>query len=61
MLAGLRRLKSKGSELAELTVDCENKAARTLCGSLGLEIRTGPSSYDSYEKVLKSEPAAKGG
>jgi len=39
VLAGLVRLKSKGLQVAELTVDSENKAARALYRSMGFEVR----------------------
>lgn len=49
-LAGLARLKSKGLQVAELTVDSENKAARSLYRSIGFEVQ---KSSLWYEKVLK--------
>jgi mycothiol synthase len=41
MVAGLDRLTSKGLAIAELTVDSENKAARSLYQSLGFEVQGG--------------------
>ena len=39
LLAGLAHLKSKGSQVAVLTVDSENKEARALYDSVGFELR----------------------
>ncbi len=50
LLAGLTHLKSNGLQLAELTVDSENKVACALYQSVGFEVRT---SSLWYEKVLK--------
>ncbi len=49
VLAGLARLKSKGLEIAELTVDSENKAACALYQSLGFEVQ---ANTLWYEKVI---------
>jgi mycothiol synthase len=49
VLAGLARLKSKGLQVAELTVDSENKAACALYQSLGFEVQ---ASTFWYEKVI---------
>ena len=49
LLAGLARLKSKGLQVAELTVDSENKAACALYKSIGFKVQT--SSF-WYEKVI---------
>ena len=49
LLAGLARLKSNGLQVAELTVDSENKAACALYKSIGFEVRT---SSSWYEKVI---------
>ncbi len=49
LLAGLAHLKSKSLQIAELTVDSENKAARALYKSIGFKVQT--SSY-WYEKVI---------
>jgi len=49
LLAGLARLKSKGLQVAELTVDSENKVACALYKSIGFRVRT--SSF-WYEKVI---------
>ena len=49
LLAGLARLKSKGLQVAELTVDSENKAACSLYKSISFKVRT--SSF-WYEKVI---------
>ena len=49
LLAGLARLKSKGLQVAELTVDSENKAACALYKSIGFRVQT--SSF-WYEKVI---------
>ena len=40
LLAGLRHLNTKGIQVVELTVDSENKAARTLYRSIGFKIWT---------------------
>ncbi len=50
VMAGLARLKSKGLQVAELTVDSENKAACSLYQSIGFEVQ---KSSLWYEKVLK--------
>ena len=49
VLAGLARLKSKGLQVAELTVDSENKAACALYQSLGFEVQ---ASTFWYERVI---------
>jgi len=49
MMAGLARLKNRGLKVAGLTVDSENRIARTLYESLGFDIL---SSTLWYEKVV---------
>lgn len=49
VLAGLARLRSKGLQVAELTVDSENKAACGLYRSIGFEIQ---ANTFWYEKVI---------
>ena len=49
VLAGLAHLKSKGLQIAELTVDSENKVACALYKSIGFKVRA--SSF-WYEKVI---------
>jgi len=49
VLAGIGRLKSKGVQVVELTVDSENKAACALYKSLGFEVQT---STLWYEKAI---------
>jgi len=49
VLAGLARLKSKGLQVAELTVDSENKAACVFYQSLGFEVQ---AKTFWYEKVI---------
>lgn len=49
VLAGLARLKSKGLQVAELTVDSENKAACALYRSIGFEVQ---ANTFWYEKAL---------
>ncbi|MFC1977483.1 GNAT family N-acetyltransferase [Chloroflexota bacterium] len=49
LLAGLAHLKSKGLQVADLTVDSENKVACALYRSVGFQIRT---SSLWYEKSL---------
>jgi mycothiol synthase len=49
MLAGLARLKSKGLQVAELSVDSENKVACALYQSLGFEVQ---ANAFWYEKVI---------
>jgi mycothiol synthase len=49
VLAGLARLRSKRLQVAELTVDSENKVACALYKSIGFKVRT--SSF-WYEKVI---------
>lgn len=49
LLAGITRLKSKGLQVAELTVDSENEAACALYKSLGFEVQT---STLWYEKTI---------
>jgi len=52
LLAGLTRLKSKSLQVAELTVDSENKTACTLYKSIGFKVRT---SSLWYEKVINQD------
>jgi len=52
VLAGLARLKSKGLQVAELTVDSENKPACALYQSIGFEVR---DSTLWYEKVINQD------
>ncbi|MBA7555232.1 Mycothiol acetyltransferase [subsurface metagenome] len=49
LLAGLARLKSKSLQVAELTVDSENKAACALYQSIGFQVW---KSSLWYEKVI---------
>jgi mycothiol synthase len=49
VLAGLARLKNKGLQVAELSVDSENKAACVLYQSIGFEVQ---ASTFWYEKVI---------
>lgn len=49
VLAGLARLRSKGLQVAKLTVDSENKAACALYKSIGFEVQ---ASSSWYEKVI---------
>ncbi len=49
VLAGITRLKSKGLQVVELTVDSENKAACALYKSVGFEVQT---STLWYEKTI---------
>ena len=49
LLAGLDRLRSKSLQVAELTVDSENKTACALYKSIGFRVQT--SSF-WYEKVI---------
>ena len=46
VLAGLARLKSKGLQVAELTVDSENKAACALYRSIGFEVQANTFWYE---------------
>ncbi len=46
LLAGLCHLKSQGLEVAELTVDSENKVACNLYRSVGFEVRTSSLWYE---------------
>jgi len=46
VLAGLARLKSEGLQVAELTVDSENKAACALYQSLGFEVQANTFWYE---------------
>lgn len=46
VLAGLGRLKDKGLEVAELTVDSENRVALALYRSLGFEVQAGTCCYE---------------
>jgi len=45
VLAGLARLRSKGLQIAELTVDSENKAACALYQSLGFKVQANTFWY----------------
>jgi len=56
LLAGLGHLKSKGIQIAELTVDSENKVACALYRSVGFEVRT---SSLWYEKVINQATGVK--
>jgi len=47
--AGLARLRSKGLQVAELTVDSENKAACALYQSIGFAVQ---ANIFWYEKVI---------
>jgi mycothiol synthase len=49
LLAGIAHLKNKGIQVAELTVDSENKVAYALYQSIGFKVRT---SSLWYEKVI---------
>ncbi|MGD2125136.1 MAG: GNAT family N-acetyltransferase [Desulfobacteraceae bacterium] len=49
LLTELARLKSKGIEVVELTVDSENQAARSLYASVGFEVC---STTEWYEKAV---------
>jgi len=49
VLAGLTRLKSKGLQVAELTVDSENKTACALYQAIGFEVK---ANTFWYEKVI---------
>ncbi|HUX48278.1 MAG TPA: GNAT family N-acetyltransferase [Dehalococcoidia bacterium] len=49
VLAGLARLKSKGLQVAELTVDSENKTACALYQAIGFEVK---ANTFWYEKVI---------
>jgi mycothiol synthase len=49
VMAGLARLRSKGLEIAELTVDSQNKAACGLYQSIGFEVQ---ANTLWYEKVI---------
>ncbi len=46
LLAGLAHLKNKGLQVAELTVDSENKVACALYQSTGFEVRAGTLWYE---------------
>jgi len=56
LLAGLAHLKSKSLQVAELTVDSENKAACALYKSAGFKVRT---SSLWYEKVINQDTGAR--
>ena len=56
LLAGLAHLKNKGMQVAELTVDSENKAACALYRSVGFKVRT---SSLWYEKVINQATGVK--
>ena len=49
VLAGLARLRSKGSQVVELTVDSENKAACALYRSIGFDVQ---ANTLWYQKVI---------
>jgi len=49
LLAGLAHIKSKGLQVAELTVDSENEAACALYQSIGFQVR---SNTFWYEKLI---------
>lgn len=49
VLAGLARIRRKGLQVVELTVDSENKAAYALYQSIGFEVQT---NTFWYEKVV---------
>jgi len=49
LLSGLEDLKDKGTEIVELTVDCENRAACSLYESVGFEIY---AKTEWYEKLV---------
>jgi mycothiol synthase len=52
VLAGLARLRSKGLQVAELTVDSENKAAYALYRFIGFEVQ---ANTFWYEKVINQD------
>jgi len=54
--AGLARLRSKGLQIAELTVDSENKAACALYRSIGFEVQ---AKTLWYEKVINQDTGIK--
>jgi len=56
VLAGLARLRSKGLEFAELTVDSENKAACALYRSICFEVQV---NTFWYQKVINQETGAR--
>jgi mycothiol synthase len=56
VLAGLARLRSKGLQVAELTVDSENKAACALYRSIGFEIQ---ANTFWYQKVMNQDTGAR--
>ena len=56
VLAGLARLRSKGLQFTELTVDSENKAACTLYRSIGFEVQV---NTFWYQKVINQETGAR--
>ena len=49
MMAGLARLRNRGLNVAELTVDSQNKVACALYKSIGFEVRA--NSF-WYEKII---------
>lgn len=55
LLAGLAHLKSRGTQVAGLTVDSENKVACALYRSVGFEVHT---RRLWYEKLLYSSIGA---
>jgi mycothiol synthase len=56
VLAGLARLRSRGLQVAELTVDSENKAAYALYQSIGFEVQ---ANTFWYEKVINQDTGAR--
>jgi mycothiol synthase len=46
LLAGLAHLRNKGIQVAELTVDSENKVAYALYQSIGFEVQTSSLWYE---------------
>ena len=56
VLAGLAQLISKGSQVAELTVDSENKAACALYRSIGFDVR---ANTFWYEKAINQDAGAR--
>jgi mycothiol synthase len=56
VLAGLARLRCRGLQVAELTVDSENKAAYALYQSIGFEVQ---ANTLWYEKVINQDTGAR--